>query len=210
MNDPRTEAAQTVESLLTRARREPLSAADCQRALAAVPLVPGRVRHLAHALSAQRDAASVAALLQLPPHVPGVVEGLHGAITAGVSRARRDGSPCPHLLAIDFRRSRARTFSSLLTRARQVFGSDYERLDVGGEPRFRVGVHTGRGTMAGQVAAKAQDIQWLHGRLGKLKGTRLWINGWTFAVDGAWRAPIQVHLVRAWLGWAATQTQTRR
>ncbi len=210
MIDPRTEAVATLEQLLSRARRSTLSAAECQQALGLLPLVPGRVRGLAQALSAQRDPAAVAALLQLPPHVPGVVEGLHGAVTKGVTRSRRDGSACPQLLAIDFKRSRARGFAALLDRARQVFGAEYERLDVGGQPHFRVGLQQGRGTMAGRVAAKAQDIQWLHGRLGRLRGTRLWINGWSFAGDGPWRTPIQVHLVRAWLSWAATQTQTRR
>ncbi len=38
---------------------------------------------------------------------------------------------------------------------------------------------------------------------------RLWLDGWCFPVDGPWRAPIQVHLVRAWLGWAAGRTETR-
>jgi hypothetical protein len=72
-----------------------------------------------------------------------------------------------------------------------------------------VSLREGPGTFAGQVAARSQDVQWLHGRLGRLRGTRLWLNGWCFPVDGAWRAPIQVHLVRAWLSWAAGQTQTR-
>lgn len=209
MSDPRTEAAQALEQLLTRARKAPLSAVECQQLLEHVGLVPGRLRHVAHTLSAQRDAAAIAALLQLPPHVPGVVEGIHGALLAGVARARRDGEACPYLLAIDFRRSRAKTFPALLHRAHMVFGADFERLDVGGEPCFRVSVREGLGTFAGRVAARSQDIQWLHGRLGRLRGTRLWLNGWCFPVDGPWRTPIQVHLVRAWLSWAAGRTQTQ-
>lgn len=210
MSDPRSEAAQALEQLLARARRGPLPASDCQRMVEHVGLVPGRLRAVALALSAQRDAASIEALLLLPPHVPGVVEGIHGALLAGVTRTRRDGQPCPHLLAIDFRRSRAKSFSELLHRAQEVFGSELERLDVGGQPCFRVSVHEGPGTFAGRVAARAQDIQWLHGRLGRLRGTRLWLNGWCFPVDGPWRAPVQVHLVRAWLSWAAGRTETRR
>lgn len=210
MSDPRSEAAQALEQLLARARRAPLSAAQCQRLLEHVGLVPGRLRQVAHALSAQRDPAASEALLQLPPHVPGVVEGVHGALLAGVTRARRDGQPCPHLLAIDFRRSRAKGFAELLERAAQVFGPELEALDVDGQPCFRVSVWEGPGTFAGRVAARAQDIQWLHGRLGRLRGTRLWLNGWCFPVDGPWRAPIQIHLVRAWLSWAAGRTETRR
>jgi hypothetical protein len=210
LNDPRSEAAQALELLLGRGRRAPLPAEDCQRLLEHVALVPGRLRHVAHALSAQRDAAAVDALLQLPPHVPGVVEGVHAAIAAGVARRRRDGDPCPPLLALDFRRSRAKGFGEVLARAQQAFGPDLERLDVDGQPCFRVSVREGRGTLAGRVAALAQDVQWLHGRLGRLKGTRLWLNGWCFPVDGPWRAPIQVHLLRAWLSWAAGRTDTRR
>lgn len=210
MNDPRAEAAQALELLLSRARRAPLPAADCQRLLEHVGLVPGRLRHVAIALSMQRDAAAVDALLQLAPHVPGVVEGVHAAITEGVTRRRRDGEPCPALLALDFRRSRAKAFDDVLARAQQVFGDDLEHLDVDGQPCFRVSLRDGRGTLAGRVAAAAQDVQWLHGRLARLKGTRLWINGWCFPVDGPWRAPIQVHLVRAWLSWAAGRTETRR
>lgn len=209
MSDPRSEAAQALELLLGRARRGPLPAEDCQRLLEHVALVPGRLRQVAHALSAQRDAAAVDALLQLPPHVPGVVEGVHAAILAGVTRHRRDGEPCPPLLALDFRRSRAKGFSEIVARAQQVFGPDLERLDVDGQPCYRVTVREGRGTLAGRVAAIAQDVQWLHARTGRLKGTRLWLDGWCFPVDGPWRAPIQVHLVRAWLAWAAGRTETR-
>ena len=102
------------------------------------------------------------------------------------------------------------SFAALVQRARQVFGTGFERLDVGGQPHYRVSLREGRGTLAGRVAATAQDVQWLHGRLGRLKGTRLWLNGWCFPVDGPWRAPVQVHLVRAWLSWAAGRTDTRR
>ena len=210
MSDPRSEAAEALELLLARARRAALTAEDCQRLLEHVTLVPGRLRQVTHALSAQRDAAAVDALLQLPPHVPGVVEGVYAALAAGVARRRRDGEPCPPLLALDFRRSRAKAFAEVLTRAQQVFGPELERLDVDGQPTHRVTVREGRGTLAGRVAALAQDVQWLHARTGRLKGTRLWLNGWCFPVDGPWRAPIQVHLLRAWLSWAAGRTETRR
>jgi hypothetical protein len=210
LSDPRSDAARALERLLARAQKGPLTAEECQRLVEHVALVPGRLRPVARALSAQRDAAAVDALLQLPPHVPGVVEGVHGAIAAGVTRRRRDGQPCAPLLAIDFRRSRARGFAEVLARARQAFGPELERLDVDGQACYRVTLREGRGTLAGRVAAVAQDVQWLHARLGRLKGTRLWLGGWCFPVDGPWRAPIQVHLVRAWLSWAAGRTETRR
>ncbi|MEX1364672.1 MAG: hypothetical protein AB1Z98_16210 [Nannocystaceae bacterium] len=209
MSDPRLEAAQTVDRLLTRARRGPLPPPDCEQLLEAVGSVPGRLRPVAQALSKQRDPAAVDALLRLSPAVPGVVEGVFGAIAAGVSRRRWDGASCPHLLAIDFTRSRAKSFGALVDRSRRVFGREFERLDVGGQPCFRVGLREGPGTFAGRVAARSQDVQWLHGKLGRLKGTRLWLNGWCFAVDGPWKAPIQSHLLRAWLSWAASQTHTQ-
>ena len=209
MTDPRLEATQTIDRLLSQARRGPLTPPLCEELLEAVGMVPGRERMVAEALSQQRDAAAVDALLRLPPYVPGVVEGVFGAIAAGRQRTRWDGEPCPHLLAIDFARSRAKSFSALLDRARRVFGPGFERLDVGGQPCYRVSLRRGPGTFAGRVAAHAQDIQWLHGKLGRLKGTRLWLNGWCLATNGPWRAPIQAHLLRAWLNWAATQTQTQ-
>lgn len=210
MNDPRTEAAAALGQLLSRMRRAPLSAPECQQLIERVGLVPGRLKTVAHALSAQRDPAAVDALLQLPPQVPGVVEGLHAAILAGIRRRWKSGDACPSMLALDFRRSRARAFAELLQRAEQVFADDFEVLDVGGRLHYRVSVTDGPGTFAGRVAAKSQDIQWLHARLGKLRGTRLWLNGWCFEADGDWRAPVQVHLVRAWLSWAAGRTETRR
>lgn len=210
MSDPRSEAAEALELLLARARRAALTAEDCQRLLEHVTLVPGRLRQVTHALSAQRDAAAVDALLQLPPHVPGVVEGVYAALAAGVARRRRDGEPCPPLLALDFRRSRAKGFGEVLAHAQAAFGPDLEHLDVDDQLTHRVCVREGRGTLAGRVAALAQDVQWLHARTGRLKGTRLWLNGWCFPVDGPWRAPIQVHLLRAWLSWAAGRTETRR
>lgn len=209
MSDPRSEAVATVDRLLAEARRAPLNPAGCEALLGAVGLVPGRQRAVVAALAAQRDAAAVDALLRLPPNVPGTVEGIFGAIASGVTRRRFDGSAGAYMLAIDFRRSRSKSFPALAARAHRVFGKDFERLDVGGDPRFRVGIFEGPGTFAGRVAAKAQDIHWLHERLGKLKGTRLWINGWCLPMDGPWRAPIQTHLLRAWLSWAAGQTQTK-
>jgi len=210
LTGPHTEAAAALDRLLSRMQRTALPAAECQQLVEHVGLVPGRIKQVAHALGAQRDAAALDALLQLSPGVPGVVEGLHGAMLEGVVRRWPSGRTCPPMLALDFRRSRARAFSSICQRAEQVFGPDFESLDVDGQLHYRVSVTDGPGTLAGRVAAKSQDIQWLHSRLGRLRGTRLWLNGWCFPVDDAWRAPVQVHLVRAWLSWAASRTETRR
>jgi hypothetical protein len=130
------------------------------------------------------------------------------ALAHGVVRCRRDGSPCNHMVALDFRHSRARDFSGLLARARMMCGPAFERLLVEGRTHYRFSLRAGRGTLAGRVAAAAHDLQWLHRRLSRLRGTRLWLNGWCFTAEGAIRPAVQTHLVTAWLGWAAQQTNT--
>lgn len=209
MSDPRQHAATIVLGLLDRARRTPLSAAECHRLVEDIRLTPGLLRRAAHTLSAQCDAAALEALFTLPAGVPGVVEGAFKAMRAGVLRTRQGGGHCPAMLALDFRRSRAKGFDDALSRARAVFEDGLEALDVGGRVHYRILVHEGRGTLAGRAAAASGDLQWLHARLARLRGTRLWLNGWCFPEDGPLRAPVQVHLVRGWLAWAATQTETR-
>lgn len=209
MNDPRLEAQQTLDSLLSRAKKEALDAVACDAMLERVALVPGYVKAVAHALSAQRSAPAVEALRCMPPNVPGVVEGLYQAFYHGVTRRRIDGSSCEPMLAIDFRRSRSKGMEQVIERAQAVFAESFEALRVSGNIVYRFGIFGTRGTLAGRAAAMAQDLKWLHGRLGRLKGTRLWINGWCFETDGPFRAPVQVHLVHAWLSWAATQIETR-
>ncbi len=209
MIDPRQEALQNLERLLARSSRESLSSSQCLAMVEQVRLVPGYARRVAHALSAQRSSAGVEALLALPPHVPGVVEGLYQAVAHGVSRRRADGSACPPLLAMDFRRSRARQAAEMVHRARAVFGESFETLRVDGTIHYRFSLRQGRGTLAGRASAASRETLWLHGRLSKLRGSRLWLNGWCFPSEGPIRGPIQVHLVRAWFAWAASQTQTR-
>lgn len=209
MNDPRTEAMHVLGDLLKQAERKALTAEACMQMIEHVRLVPGLLKRVAHALSAQRSAPAVDALLCLAPNVPGVVEGLYQAFLHGVSRKRTDGEDCAPMLALDFRRSRARAFEDLLQRARAAFGDRFETLDVGGKIHYRFGLQSGRGTLAGRASAVSHDLQWLHQALGKLKGTRLWLNGWPFPSEGPLTAAHQVHLVRAWLAWAGTQTHTR-
>ncbi|MBV1862190.1 MAG: hypothetical protein KUG77_27475 [Nannocystaceae bacterium] len=208
MTDPRAEALQTLEGLLARAEREPLDAHACACMVELSGLVPGRIKRVAHALSAQRSAPAVDALRRMQAGIPGVVEGLYQAFAHGVVRMRPDEANAPVLLAIDFRRSRSRGFEDLLRRAHAVFGDGFEPLRVGGKLHYRIALFGGRGTLAGRAAAISNDLTWLHAKLARLKGTRLWLNGWCFESGGAFKAPVQAHLVGGWLSWAATQTQT--
>jgi hypothetical protein len=206
--DPRQEALTRLDGLLAGAANAPLSADACMQMVELVALVPGRLRRVAETLAAQRSYPAMEALIQLPTHVPGVVEGMYQALAHGVARCRLDGSPCNHMIAIDFRHSRARDFASLLTRARAMSGPAFEQLLVEGRTHYRFSLRAGRGTLAGRVAAAAHDLQWLHRRLSRLRGTRLWLNGWCFTAEGAVRPAVQTHLVAGWLGWAARQTHT--
>jgi hypothetical protein len=206
MTDPGTQALEALAPLLTRRK---LSQIECLRMVDLVQRVPGYIKRVAHALSAQRSAGGVEGLLRLPPGVPGVVEGLYQSFAHGVARQRVDGSATPPTISLDFRRSRARSFEELVERARAVFGDTFETLRVGKVVHHRFGLYGSRGTLAGRASAIANDLQWLHSRLSRLKGTRLWLNGWPFPAEGTLKSAIQVHLVRAWLSWAATQTQTR-
>lgn len=208
MNDPRQRALHTASTWLDTAKRRPLGSGECMELVDALGLVPGLLRTAVGVLSCQRDAAAVDALLALPAGVPGWVEALFGAFAGGVVRSRVDGGRVVPMLAIDFRRSRAAGFEDALTRAQQVFGDALEQLEVGGHIHHRFALGAGRGTLAGRAAAVAHDVQWLHGRLGKLRGTRTWINGWCFDEHSAVRPAVQVHLVRAWLSWAARQVTT--
>ena len=208
--DPRQRALVELDMLISRGRGAPLTAADCMHLTELVPLVPGRARQVVDHLSAQGDAAAVEALLQLPSHLPGLVEAIHHAVGKGVARRRIDGKSPVRLLALDFRHSRAKNFPDLVGRAALTFGPQFERFDVRGRPHYRFMVREGAGTLAGRVSAAAQELLWLHGRLARLRGSRLWINGWCLPSDGPFGAAVQVHWVRAWLGWAALQTETRQ
>lgn len=208
MTDPRAEAMQTLEGLLARAGRESLDAHACARMVELTGLVPGWIKRVAHALSAQRSSAAVDALRRMQPGVPGVVEGLYHAFAHGIVKARADGSEAPVMLSLDFRRSRSKGFEDLLERAQAVFADGFEALTVGNKLHYRIGLFGGRGTLAGRAAAISNDLTWLHGKLARLKGTRLWLNGWSFESSGAFKAPVQAHLVGGWLSWAATQTHT--
>ena len=207
-------------------------------------LIPGRQRAIAAALGRQRHAAAVDALLRLPSTVPGVVEGLFRAVRGGVRREHaRDpesaseapastGWTSPALIALEFRRSRARQFPALLRRAQLAFGAALERLEFGAgglsEAMFRVSLAapparvdgddalarwrpTTPGASAEEWATLAAEFTWLHGQLARLRGSRLWINGWCFPhtrAQGEVTPAVQVHLLRAWFEWARSARGT--
>jgi hypothetical protein len=205
---PRDAALDRATRLLD--RRRPLRADECEQLIADLPLVPGLLRRVVATLATQRDAAAVDALLALPAGAPGVIEALFAAFVAGARRRRPDGSEFPLLLALDFPRSRSPAFADLLARAQASFGDAFERLSIGGRACWRIVIAQGRGTLAGRASAAAYDLVWLHERLARLRGSRLWLNGWCFTSDGPVRSAAQVHLVRAWLQWAASRTGTRQ
>lgn len=207
--DPRQEALSELETLLSRGKKQPLDGSACQRMVELTGLAPGRVRHVADVLASQRSSPGVDALLGLSANVPGVVEGVYQAFAHGVCRRRSADDSCPAMLAIDFRSSRAKNFVDILERATAVFGRDLERLRVADRLHYRVALFEGRGTLAGRAASRAQDLLWLQTRLAKLRGSRLWVNGWRFDELGPLRPPAHIHLLRAWLSWAAKQVQTR-
>jgi hypothetical protein len=210
--DPRAQALAELDGLLgqaqSRARPAQLDATGCMRLVELVALVPGRLRRVAEVLARQYTSASVDALLELGPSVPGVVEGIHRAIGRGVVRDRIDGSTCTPMLALDFPHPRVRDAPELVARARTVFGPAFDRLEVRGRTYYRFMLRAGRGTLAGRAAATAHDFHYLHRRLAPLKGTRLWLNGWCFPAEGRFGTGVRIHLARAWLSWAAGQTHT--
>lgn len=206
--DPRVDALARLDALLSRASRAAPDAADAQAMVDLLRFAPGRSRRVAETLAASRSSGAVDALLQLPASIPGVVEGLHQAFSHGVTRTRRDGSPGSPLLALEFVHSRARRFPEYLERAQTAFGGALRRFRVDGRVHYRFALEPAPGTLAGRVAVVAHDLTWLHRQLAKLKGSRLWINGWPFDADGPFGASVQVHLLRAWLTWAGQQTAT--
>ncbi|MCA9694256.1 MAG: hypothetical protein KC636_32015 [Myxococcales bacterium] len=204
------------------ARSDPLDAEACARAARLALQIPGRLRAVAHKLGQQRSAVAVDALLTLPTRTPGVVEGLYQAVRAGVTRrfTGDDGvRAAPGVLALEFSRSRARSFPELLRRCQLAFGEQLERMEQAGVARYRITLWArplasddGLARYRIDAPARGPDpraageaFTWLHGRLSRLRGTRLWVNGWalphTLRRDGITPA-IQAHLVHAWLEWA--------
>ncbi len=217
------EALLALDALLAAA--DPPSDAACGRLAALAVLVPGRSRQVAAALGRAATSAAVDALLTLPPAAPGVLEALHRCFARGVRRNLAI-EPCPEghvlpdseqtspaqlapaLLALDFRGSRASRFPELVRRAQalgQAPGAAFEALDVDGKRRYRLAFWPDRApplTLAAALRSSHLDLVWLHARLGRLQGTRLWLSGWCFDGHGPHSPTTQSHLLQAWLHFA--------
>lgn len=168
------------------------------------PAVPGRMRRIVETLGRQGDAAAVEALLELPSGAPGIVEALFGAVRRGVVRRGVDGHEFPHMLALEFRSSKSRRFPVLLAHASAAFGPKLERIRVGARLHYRVAlIESQDGPLREQAGPIELDVEHLHRELARLRGARLWLNGWCFD-DGSNIAPkIRAPLLRAWFQWAS-------
>lgn len=180
--------------------RSPLSGEACARLAALAAAIPGRRRRVAELLAREASPAAVDALLTFSPGEPGVLLAVHRALRAGVCRDLA-GRPSPAQLTLEFRPSRARAFPDLLARAAVAFGPWLEHLLVDGQLWYRLALWPGDDgpRLRRHLAGHGQDLLWLHGHLARLRGTRLWLNGWLFSPGSAWTPAHQVHLVHAWL-----------
>ncbi len=215
-----------LDDLLERAADELLSRDACEDLVALSQLFPGRRRIVASVLGHQVSSPAVDALLMLSPAIPGVVEGLYRAFARGVTRVfEAPAHRSPQLIALTFRRTRARQFADYLARATTSLGEGFEQLEHEGVLTYRITVRPanpaardslapptalpGLACQPGDVPHIAREFQWLHKRLAKLRHTGLWINGWSLADGSAapQTAAVQVHLVRAFFDSLARPTQ---
>jgi len=183
----------------------------CARLAALAVQVPGRQRIVSAALGQHATAAAVAALRALPPTAPGVLDALLRCFGRGVASVHETGpgdrpTPDAPLVALDFRGSRARGFPDLVARgqalATRSCAAEFVALALAGRPHYRLTFWTGRGpaaALAAQLRAAHLDLVWLHGRLARLRGSRLWLGGWRFDADDPLGPALQAHLLQAWL-----------
>ena len=188
----------------------PLDGPGHARLIALALRVPGRQRLVTAALGHLASPDAVLALRALPPTAPGVLDALRRCFAHGAAHppVPEDSSPRP-LVALDFRGSRARGFPDLVARAQAIAArspaADLDPLDLDGRRHYRLTFWTGRGpaaALAAQLRAAHLDLVWLHGRLARLRGTRLWLGGWRFDADDPLGPAVQAHLLQAWLNHA--------
>ncbi len=188
----------------------PLDDDACARLAALAVQVPGRQRSVTAALGQRATTAAVAALRTLPPTAPGVLDALLRCFGRGVAAVHEPGpgdSPVMGpLLALDFRGSRARGFPDLVARGQAIAArssaAEFVALALAGRPHYRLTFWTGRGPAAAhaaQLRAAHLDLVWLHARLARLRGSRLWLGGWRFDADDPLGPAVQAHLLQAWL-----------
>lgn len=197
---------------------DPPADASCPRLAVLAARVPGRQRQVVAALARAGTSAAVDALLALPPEAPGALEAVHRLLAAGVRRDLSSGtgsnghvpadSLAPPLLALEFRGSRARGFPDLVRRAQALAagpGAELVALDVAGKRRYRLAFWPARvapAALAAGLRAAHLDLVWLHARLARLQGTRLWLSGWCLDGAGPHGPAAQAHLLQGWLRWA--------
>jgi len=219
---------QRLDNLLLTAKAQQLDRDNCEYLVALSQFFPGRRRAIASTLGHQFSPQALDALFALPPSLPGVVEGLCRAIARGVTRSfEAPVHQSPQLIALLFRRSRARNFGDYLHRATAAFPQALERLDHGGVITYRIALRPQQATAQGprlgesstpgighpctpgEVARLGSEFQWLHQRLARLRGTELWINGWSLGHGSPSRQTpaVQVHLVRAYFQALATTSK---
>jgi hypothetical protein len=196
-----------LDGMLALARTGPLARDACQRLIELAAEVPGRTRRIVEALARQCDAVAVDALLELPSATPGVIEGLFAALRHGIVRRAADGHDFPHMIALEFRSSTSRRFPGLLARASAAFGSELERIRVDGTLHYRFALFEPgeRGSTLRERAAPVElDVEQLHRDLARLRGVRLWLNGWCFDDRRNIAPSARTPLLRAWFQWANT------
>jgi hypothetical protein len=196
-----------LDALLLHARTNPLDASACATLVELSATLPGRRARVVEALRRQRDPVALDALLALPSRTPGVVEGVFAGLRHGVARPRADGSAFPRMLALEFRSSKARRFPTLVERASAAFGARLERLRVADSLVYRFAIFE-RADAPGLrelIGPLALDIESIHRDLLRVRGVRLWLNGWCFDDGSPLRPPIRVPLLRGWLDWATSQ-----
>ncbi|NVB43074.1 hypothetical protein G6O69_34950 [Pseudenhygromyxa sp. WMMC2535] len=209
-------ALEELDALLALASAGPLGVDACLRMAALVEQVPGRAPKVASALGRQRDAAAVEGLLALPVDTRGVVEGLYAALRCGARREQAAGGQAPRMIALEFRSSRSRRFPRLVERAHEAFGGRLERLRIDDVIHYRVALldaepgGEGEGGEDADALAPAAslrrrvqplelDLLGLHRDMQRLRGVRLWLNGWRFDDGGPLRPAAREPLLRGWL-----------
>jgi hypothetical protein len=190
----------------------------CARLAALSEQVPGRLRAITAALARTPCGAAVQALRSLPPGAPGQLDALIRCFDRGVAAPASvptDSSlppvptDSPVVLALDFRSSRARGFPDLVARAQALAArgpaAEFAALDVDHRLHYRLAYFADRcppAALAAQLRAAHLDLAWLHTRLLRLRGSRLWLGGWRFDVDDPLGPAAQGHLLQAWLRFA--------
>lgn len=211
--EARDSALTELDALLALAESGPLDAASCLQVTQLCALAPGRMRRVVAALTRQRDAAAVEALLELPAGTAGVAEGLFAALRRGVTRVDPERGVCAPMLALEFRSSKSRNFPSLLERAHAAFGSELERIRVGNTLHYRYVLRADpehEASLAERARGVELDLLALHRDLARLRGVRVWLNGWCFDAQGNLRAPAREVLLRAWFDWASVESSRAR